>query len=69
MNNNIVNIALSIIIILCCLTFIGFIAFTDLLSDRIAGNKKYIFLAIISLYTILRAFRLRKMLKDVKIFK
>jgi hypothetical protein len=69
MNNNIVNIALSIIIILCCLSLIGFIAFTDLLSDRIAGNKKALFLIIISLYTLLRGFRLRKMLKELKLFK
>ncbi len=41
-------------------------AFTDIMSDRLFGNKRAIFVLVLGLYAVYRTFRLKQLLKPKK---
>ena len=57
------NIWLSafMIMIVTCMAIL--FAFTDVMSDKLYGNKRVIFIFILAAYSFYRAFRLRLILK------
>lgn len=59
----IINLSFSALMVL--LTFVGAIAFyfTDLLNDRVFGNKRYILGTIFLAYAIYRSYRMYKAYK------
>jgi len=55
----------AFIIVIVAMAAIGF-AFTDFMSDRLYGNKRSVFVIVLGLYSVYRAYRLRVMLKPKK---
>ena len=39
-------------------------AFTDVMSDRLNGNKRIIFIFVLAAYSLYRAFRLKQLFKE-----
>lgn len=39
-------------------------AFTDVMSDRLSGNKRIIFIFVLAAYSLYRAFRLKQLFKE-----
>jgi hypothetical protein len=49
------------ILLVTCGAFL--FAFTDVMSDRLAGNKRVILIFVFAAYSLYRAFRLKMLLK------
>ena len=58
-----VNTILSGFIIVLCLVFAYFIAFTDLMEDTLQGTKRTIFIAVMVGYAAFRTYRLIRTLQ------
>lgn len=58
------NIWLSafMIMIVTCMAIL--FAFTDVMNDRLYGNKRIIFIFVLAAYSLYRGFRLRLLLKQ-----
>jgi ABC-type uncharacterized transport system permease subunit len=52
-----INTYLTAFIIIMCLVFAWFMAFTDLMQREVPGTKRKIFIGILLLYAVYRSFR------------
>jgi hypothetical protein len=59
-----VNTVFTLFIIAVCLVFAYFIAFTDLMADKMQGNSRHIFVGVMLSYAAFRSYRLVKMFKE-----
>ena len=50
------------IVVVTCMALL--FAFTDVMSDRLNGNKRVIFIFVLAAYSIYRAFRLKQLFKE-----
>lgn len=62
--NKQVAIWLSAFMILAVTCMALLFAFTDVMSDRLFGNKRIIFIFVLAAYSLYRAFRLKQLLKE-----
>jgi Na+/alanine symporter len=52
------------IVMVTCMALL--FAFTDVMADRLYGNKRLIFIFVMAAYSIYRAFRLKQLFKESK---
>ena len=50
------------IVVVTCMALL--FAFTDVMADRLNGNKRVIFIFVLAAYSIYRAFRLKQLFKE-----
>jgi hypothetical protein len=58
------NIVFAGFIIIICLVFAYFAAFTDLWNDKLQGNTRIIFVGMMLLYAAFRSYRLVRTFKE-----
>ena len=58
-----INLAFSALMVLITITGFFVFLFTDLMSDRVFGNKRYILAVLFLVYSIYRSYRMYGVLK------
>lgn len=59
-----VTIWFSVVMILLVTCGALLFAFTDVMSDRVSGNKRLLLIFVFAAYSLYRAFRLKTLLKE-----
>ncbi|MEY4603117.1 MAG: hypothetical protein RIT43_409 [Bacteroidota bacterium] len=60
------NSILSFFMILLCIVMAGFLVLTDLMKENLFGTKRVVFIVVLLMYALFRAYRLMLFLREQK---